>query len=72
MRIASLLLVAGVLSLVFGLGFLLIPAAAWLGMLALQALTAAVAFRMDRESLRPLWTSAGLHPSFRFVPYLFS
>ncbi|MDT4990023.1 MAG: hypothetical protein QOI74_4117, partial [Micromonosporaceae bacterium] len=32
-----------------------VTAAAWLGMLALQAFTALVAFRMDRESPRPLW-----------------
>ena len=30
-------------------------AVAWLGMLALQLVTAAVAFRLDRESLRPLF-----------------
>jgi hypothetical protein len=31
-----------------------LSAAAWLGMLALQLLTAVVAFRLDRERLRPL------------------
>ena len=30
-------------------------AAAWLAMLGMQAITALVAFRLDRESLRPLW-----------------
>ena len=30
-------------------------AIAWVAMLALQAVTAAVAFRLDRESHRPLW-----------------
>jgi cellulose synthase/poly-beta-1,6-N-acetylglucosamine synthase-like glycosyltransferase len=29
---------------------------AWMAMLALQFLTAVVAFRLDRESLRPLWS----------------
>jgi hypothetical protein len=29
---------------------------AWLAMLGLQLVTAVVAFRLDRESLRPLWS----------------
>jgi cellulose synthase/poly-beta-1,6-N-acetylglucosamine synthase-like glycosyltransferase/peptidoglycan/xylan/chitin deacetylase (PgdA/CDA1 family) len=32
-----------------------LTAAAWFGMLALQLVTAVVAFRLDRESLRPVW-----------------
>jgi cellulose synthase/poly-beta-1,6-N-acetylglucosamine synthase-like glycosyltransferase len=43
---------------VYGLFFLdrQITIIAWLAMLFVQTLTAVLAFRLDRESLRPLWT----------------
>ncbi|GGQ41647.1 bifunctional polysaccharide deacetylase/glycosyltransferase family 2 protein [Couchioplanes azureus] len=44
--------------------------AAWLGMLALQMFTAAVAFRFDRESLRPLWRLPLQQFAYRQLMYL--
>ncbi|MEU4237057.1 bifunctional polysaccharide deacetylase/glycosyltransferase family 2 protein [Actinoplanes sp. NPDC026619] len=43
--------------LIYGLLFLnpVETLAAWLGMLAIQALSTIYAFRLDKESLRPLW-----------------
>lgn len=43
---------------------------AWLGMLALQMFTAAVAFRFDRESLRPLWRLPLQQFAYRQLMYL--
>ncbi|HEX6969990.1 MAG TPA: glycosyltransferase, partial [Micromonosporaceae bacterium] len=43
---------------------------AWLVMLALQAITAAVAFRIDRESLRPLWALPLQQFAYRQLMYL--
>jgi hypothetical protein len=43
---------------------------AWLGMLALQLFTAAVAFRFDRESLRPLWRLPLQQFAYRQLMYL--
>jgi cellulose synthase/poly-beta-1,6-N-acetylglucosamine synthase-like glycosyltransferase len=45
-------------------------AAAWLGMLLLQLLTAVVAFRLDRESLRPLWVLPLQQLVYRQLMYL--
>jgi cellulose synthase/poly-beta-1,6-N-acetylglucosamine synthase-like glycosyltransferase/peptidoglycan/xylan/chitin deacetylase (PgdA/CDA1 family) len=45
-------------------------AAAWLGMLALQFLTAVVAFRLDRESLRALWVLPLQQLVYRQLMYL--
>jgi peptidoglycan-N-acetylglucosamine deacetylase len=45
-------------------------AAAWLGMLVLQLLTAVVAFRLDRESLRPLWVLPLQQLVYRQLMYL--
>jgi hypothetical protein len=45
-------------------------AVAWLAMLALQAFTAVVAFRMDRESLRPLWALALQQFVYRQLMYI--
>ncbi|WP_246002158.1 bifunctional polysaccharide deacetylase/glycosyltransferase family 2 protein [Allorhizocola rhizosphaerae] len=45
-------------------------AAAWVGLLALQAFTAAVALRLDRESLRPLWTIPFQQVVYRQLMYL--
>jgi cellulose synthase/poly-beta-1,6-N-acetylglucosamine synthase-like glycosyltransferase len=47
-----------------------ITAVAWLGMLGMQALTALVAFRMDRESPRPLWALALQQFVYRQMMYL--
>ncbi|HYN94767.1 MAG TPA: bifunctional polysaccharide deacetylase/glycosyltransferase family 2 protein, partial [Pilimelia sp.] len=44
--------------------------AAWLGMLALQFLTAVVAFRLDRESLRPIWVLPLQQFVYRQMMYL--
>ncbi len=44
--------------------------AAWIGLLALQTLTAAVALRLDRESLRPLWTIPFQQIVYRQLMYL--
>jgi cellulose synthase/poly-beta-1,6-N-acetylglucosamine synthase-like glycosyltransferase/peptidoglycan/xylan/chitin deacetylase (PgdA/CDA1 family) len=43
---------------------------AWLGMLLLQLFTAAVAFRFDRESLRPLWRLPLQQFAYRQLMYL--
>jgi cellulose synthase/poly-beta-1,6-N-acetylglucosamine synthase-like glycosyltransferase len=43
---------------------------AWLGMLALQLITAIVAFRFDRESLRPLWRLPLQQFAYRQLMYL--
>jgi cellulose synthase/poly-beta-1,6-N-acetylglucosamine synthase-like glycosyltransferase/peptidoglycan/xylan/chitin deacetylase (PgdA/CDA1 family) len=45
-------------------------ALAWCGMLALQMVTAAVAFRLDRESLRPLWVLPLQQLVYRQLMYL--
>jgi cellulose synthase/poly-beta-1,6-N-acetylglucosamine synthase-like glycosyltransferase/peptidoglycan/xylan/chitin deacetylase (PgdA/CDA1 family) len=45
-------------------------AAAWLGMLALQFVTAVVAFRLDRESLRPIWLLPVQQFVYRQLMYL--
>ncbi len=44
--------------------------AAWLGMLALQFLTAVVAFRLDKERLRPLWVLPLQQFVYRQLMYL--
>ncbi len=55
-------------------GLLFLPwyqmAAAWLGLLALQTFTAAVAFKLDGESWRPLWTIAFQQIVYRQMMYL--
>jgi cellulose synthase/poly-beta-1,6-N-acetylglucosamine synthase-like glycosyltransferase/peptidoglycan/xylan/chitin deacetylase (PgdA/CDA1 family) len=43
---------------------------AWLGMLALQLFTAGVAFRFDREPLRPLWRLPLQQFAYRQLMYL--
>jgi cellulose synthase/poly-beta-1,6-N-acetylglucosamine synthase-like glycosyltransferase/peptidoglycan/xylan/chitin deacetylase (PgdA/CDA1 family) len=43
---------------------------AWFGMMALQLFTAAVAFRFDRESLRPLWRLPLQQFAYRQLMYL--
>jgi hypothetical protein len=43
---------------------------AWTGMLFLQLFTAAVAFRFDRESLRPLWRLPLQQFAYRQLMYL--
>ena len=43
---------------------------AWVGMLTLQMFTAAVAFRFDRESLRPLWRLPLQQFAYRQLMYL--
>ncbi|WP_127499328.1 bifunctional polysaccharide deacetylase/glycosyltransferase family 2 protein [Actinoplanes solisilvae] len=43
---------------------------AWLGMLALQLFTAAVAFRFDKESLTPLWRLPLQQFAYRQLMYL--
>ncbi len=43
---------------------------AWCGLLGVQALCAAYAFRLDRESLRPLWALALQQVWYRQVMYL--
>ncbi len=43
---------------------------AWLGMLALQLFTAAVAFRFDKESLKPLWRLPLQQFAYRQLMYL--
>jgi len=57
---------------VYGLLFLgwTDTAIAWLAMLALQAVTAAVAFRLDRESHRPLWVLPLQQFAYRQLMYL--
>jgi cellulose synthase/poly-beta-1,6-N-acetylglucosamine synthase-like glycosyltransferase len=45
-------------------------AAAWFGMLALQFVTAVVAFRLDRESLRPIWLLPVQQFVYRQLMYL--
>jgi peptidoglycan-N-acetylglucosamine deacetylase len=57
---------------VYGLLFLgwTETAVAWLGMLALQVVTAAVAFRLDRESHRPLWVLPLQQFAYRQLMYL--
>jgi glycosyl transferase family 2 len=58
--------------LVYGLVFweLRETVIAWLGMLALQLFTAAVAFRFDREPLRPLWRLPLQQFAYRQLMYL--
>ena len=58
--------------LVYGLVFweLQETVVAWLGMLALQLFTAAVAFRFDRESLKPLWRLPLQQFAYRQLMYL--
>ncbi|MEU8815706.1 bifunctional polysaccharide deacetylase/glycosyltransferase family 2 protein [Actinoplanes sp. NPDC048796] len=58
--------------LVYGLVFweLEETVVAWLGMLALQLFTAAVAFRFDRESLKPLWRLPLQQFAYRQLMYL--
>ena len=60
------------LTLVYGLVFLDLrdTALAWCGMLALQLVTAAVAFRFDRESMVPLWRLPLQQFAYRQVMYL--
>jgi cellulose synthase/poly-beta-1,6-N-acetylglucosamine synthase-like glycosyltransferase len=57
---------------VYGLLFLgwTETALAWVGMLALQLVTAAVAFRLDRESHRPLWVLPLQQIAYRQLMYL--
>ncbi|HEX8629398.1 MAG TPA: bifunctional polysaccharide deacetylase/glycosyltransferase family 2 protein, partial [Catenuloplanes sp.] len=57
---------------VYGLFFYdqLLSAAAWLGMLALQFITAFIAFRMDKERLRPIWVLPLQQFVYRQVMYL--
>jgi peptidoglycan-N-acetylglucosamine deacetylase len=57
---------------VYGLLFLgwTETAVAWVGMLALQAATAAVAFRLDRENHRPLWVLPLQQFAYRQLMYL--
>ena len=57
---------------VYGLLFLgrTETALAWTGMLALHAVTAAVAFRLDRESHRPLWVLPLQQFAYRQLMYL--
>ncbi|GAA0504790.1 bi-functional transferase/deacetylase [Paractinoplanes deccanensis] len=57
---------------VYGLFFLDSTATAvgWLSMLVVQAVTAAVAFRLDHESLRPLWTLPVQQVFYRQLMYL--
>jgi cellulose synthase/poly-beta-1,6-N-acetylglucosamine synthase-like glycosyltransferase/peptidoglycan/xylan/chitin deacetylase (PgdA/CDA1 family) len=58
--------------LVYGLVFweLRDTVLAWFGMLSLQLFTAAVAFRFDRESLRPLWRLPLQQFAYRQLMYL--
>jgi hypothetical protein len=58
--------------LVYGLVFweLKETVIAWLGMLALQLFTAAVAFRFDRESMLPLWRLPLQQFAYRQLMYL--
>jgi len=58
--------------LVYGLVFweLTETVIAWFGMLALQIITAAVAFRFDRESLTPLWRLPLQQFAYRQLMYL--
>jgi cellulose synthase/poly-beta-1,6-N-acetylglucosamine synthase-like glycosyltransferase len=58
--------------LVYGLVFwdLRDTVLAWLGMLTLQLFTAAVAFRFDRESMRPLWRLPLQQFAYRQLMYL--
>jgi cellulose synthase/poly-beta-1,6-N-acetylglucosamine synthase-like glycosyltransferase/peptidoglycan/xylan/chitin deacetylase (PgdA/CDA1 family) len=60
------------LLLVYGLVFweLRETMIAWLGMLALQLFTAAVAFRFDRESMKPLWRLPLQQFAYRQLMYL--
>ncbi|MEV6815332.1 glycosyltransferase, partial [Micromonospora sp. NPDC051296] len=57
---------------VYGLFFLgaTETALAWLAMLGVQAVTALVAFRLDRERLRPLWTLPLQQFAYRQLMYL--
>ncbi|SNY59196.1 bifunctional polysaccharide deacetylase/glycosyltransferase family 2 protein [Paractinoplanes atraurantiacus] len=57
---------------VYGLFFLDSKAAAlgWLSMLVVQTVTAAVAFRLDHEPLRPLWTLPLQQVFYRQLMYL--
>jgi hypothetical protein len=56
---------------VYGLLFLdrRITIIGWLAMLFVQTLTAVLAFRLDRESLRPLWTLPLQQVVYRQVMY---
>ena len=57
---------------VYGLLFLdrEITIIGWLAMLVVQVLTAVLAFRLDREPLRPLWTLPLQQIVYRQVMYL--
>ena len=57
---------------VYGLLFLdrEITALGWLAMLVVQILTAVLAFRLDREKLRPLWTLPLQQIVYRQIMYL--
>ena len=57
---------------VYGLFFLdrLETAVAWLALLAIQVITAILAFRLDREPLRPLWALPLQQFVYRQVMYL--
>ncbi len=57
---------------VYGLAFLPVGqvAAVWLGFLLLQSITAGYALRLDRESLRPLWTLPLQQVVYRQLMYL--
>jgi hypothetical protein len=60
------------LILLYGMIFLdrWITAVWWLGMLAVQIITAVLAFRLDREPLRPLWTVPLQQFGYRQLIYL--
>jgi cellulose synthase/poly-beta-1,6-N-acetylglucosamine synthase-like glycosyltransferase/peptidoglycan/xylan/chitin deacetylase (PgdA/CDA1 family) len=60
------------LILIYGMVFLnaWVSAVWWLGMLAVQVITAIVAFRLDREPIRPLWTVPLQQFAYRQVIYL--
>lgn len=57
---------------VYGLLFLdrQVTIIGWLAMLVVQVLTAVLAFRLDREPLRPLWTLPLQQVVYRQVMYL--
>ena len=67
-------LLAPVLDLIFLYGTIFlnlwVTAVWWLGMLAIQTLTALLAFRLDREPLGPLWTVPLQQVGYRQVIYL--
>jgi hypothetical protein len=57
---------------VYGLFFLdrVETAVAWLALLAVQVVTAVLAFRLDREPLRPLWALPVQQIVYRQIMYL--